>query len=71
MHDSEPAQPRVITSDFVKTHCATCAAGQTIARPDATRATYCLLLREWMTDDAGRGRITDCDRHEPKESAGA
>lgn len=57
------------TSDFVKTHCKTCAAGQTITRLPDTEATYCLLLREWMTDDQGRARITACDRFEPKEHA--
>lgn len=61
-------------SDFVKTHCQTCAAGQTITRiataaHGAGKGTYCLLLllREWMTDAEGNGLISDCDRHEPKE----
>lgn len=55
------------TSDFVKTHCRTCAAGQTITRYGDRKATYCLLLREWMTDKFGRDRISGCDRYEQKE----
>ncbi len=59
------------TSDFVETHCVTCAAGQTITWQGDRQATYCLLLREWMMDDEGRARITACDRFEAKDSAEA
>jgi hypothetical protein len=68
---SDSAAPRgspVDTSAFVKTHCATCAAGQTITRLAGTEATYCLLLREWMTDKHGTGLIINCDRYERKET---
>lgn len=72
MSDSELATRRVNTSDFVKTQCKTCAAGQTITRlgtaaHGAGKGTYCLLLREWMTDAEGNGTISDCDRFEEKE----
>lgn len=57
------------TSDFVKTHCQICAAGQTITRHEGKTATYCLLLREWMTDKHGNGTIYGCDRFEAKDEA--
>ncbi len=68
MSDSTQEPPLPNTSDFVKTHCQTCAAGQTITRvhPEGT-GTYCLLLREWMTGPEGRGWITHCDRFELRD----
>lgn len=69
MDVSTQEPPRGLTSDFVKTHCRTCAAGQTITKAAEGKATYCLLLREWMTDREGRGRIEHCDRYEPKEAS--
>jgi hypothetical protein len=61
--DALPPTP----SDFVKTHCQTCAAGQTITRVDPEGlATYCLLLREWMTSRDGLPLIKACDRYEAK-----
>lgn len=62
-----PAKPHGNTSNFVKTHCRTCAAGQTITRENGTKATYCLLLRDWMTGPKGQDLITDCDRFELKD----
>lgn len=72
MTDLEPPVLSGSMSDFVKTHCQTCAAGQTITRiataaHGAGKGTYCLLLREWMTDAEGNGMISGCDRFEPKE----
>jgi hypothetical protein len=58
------------TLDFVKTRCRTCAAGQTIVREGGVSATYCLLLREWMSDKNGNPRISACDRYEAKETLG-
>ena len=69
MHVSEPAPPQGDTSSFVKTHCATCAAGQTVIYNGGRQATYCLLLREWMTDADGKGMIAACDRYERKDGA--
>lgn len=63
-----PAKSHANTSDFVKTHCRTCAAGQTITRDNGRQATYCLLLREWMTGPEGQGTITACDRYENKDA---
>ncbi len=60
-------------SDFVMTHCRTCAAGQTITSSEGRKSTFCLLLREWMTDPTdplGNGRISDCDRYEARIAAG-
>lgn len=72
MSNSEaPGNSPANTSSFVKTRCATCAAGLTITRLTGQRATYCLLLREWMTDKNGVGVITNCDRFERKEEAAA
>jgi len=55
------------TSNYVETHCRTCAAGQTITRDTGRKASYCLLLREWMTGPGEQPLITDCDRFEPKD----
>jgi hypothetical protein len=71
MSGSERETRYAPTSDFVKTHCRICAAGQTITRHEGGKATYCLLLREWMTDPSGNGTISGCDRFEAKEEAGA
>ena len=62
------AQPET-TLDFVKTRCRICAAGQTIVRHGGVSATYCLLLREWMSDKNGNPRISACDRYELKDTA--
>jgi hypothetical protein len=68
MSDLIQAEQPTTTSDFVKTHCQICAAGQTITRADpAGSATYCLLLREWMTARDGKPLIVDCDRFEQRE----
>ena len=69
MTDTAQENSPATTSDFVKTQCRTCAAGQTITRALDTQATYCLLLREWMTDKMGIGLISACDRYEAKDSA--
>ena len=69
MSDSKQEATSEATSDFVKTHCRTCAAGQTITRHAGLKATYCLLMREWVTDKHGRDTIYDCDRFEVKEEA--
>ena len=76
MNDLKQAERPETTSDFVKTHCRICAAGQTITRIGAAahgggKGTYCLLLREWMTDAEGEGMISDCDRYESKEDTPA
>jgi hypothetical protein len=71
MSVSEQAPPRGITSDFVRTHCVICAGGQTITWTDGRQASYCLLLREWMTDSEGRALITACDRFEAKDDGGS
>lgn len=68
MADSEQEQPQEISSDFVKIRCRTCAAGHTILRSGGVLATYCLLLREWMTDLSGAGLIAGCDRHEERSN---
>jgi len=67
MTDTKPAPPPATTSDFVKTHCVTCAAGQTITKEGGREATYCLLLRDWMTGPKGEPLITACDRYERKD----
>ncbi len=74
MSSSKQKDTSETTSDFVKTHCRTCAAGQTITRLGQAahgvgKGTFCLLLREWMTDAEGNGTISDCDRFEAKEGA--
>jgi hypothetical protein len=75
MSDSEQATLPASMSDFVRTRCRICAAGQTITRIQsaahgAGKGTYCLLLREWMTDAEGNGTISDCDRFEEKGATG-
>jgi hypothetical protein len=67
MSDTKLTKRRVNISNFVRTHCRTCAAGQTITREEGGKATYCLLLRDWMTDQEGHGTISDCDRYEARE----
>ena len=67
MTNSEQGSLSETTSDFVKTHCRICAAGLTITRHGGMKATFCLLLRDWVTDKHGRETITDCDRFEIKE----
>ena len=65
--EQEPLPETIL--DFVKTHCQICAAGQTITQQDPPRsATYCLLLREWMTERGGKARISGCDRFELREA---
>jgi len=71
MNDTGPAPSHAPTSDFVKTHCVICAGGQTVTWVGGRQGTFCLVLREWTTDDEGQGRITDCDRFEAKDSAEA
>lgn len=71
MKDSEQENSQPRKSDFVETHCRICAAGQTITRHEGAahaggKGTYCLLLREWMTDAEGKGLISDCDRYEER-----
>jgi len=54
-------------SDYVKTHCGTCAAGWTRTGQGAMKpyTLYtCLLDREPIFQD-----LTHCDRYEPKEEA--
>ena len=63
------AEPRL---NYVETHCQHCAAGQTIARLTGAKATYCLMMREWVTDKHNRALISGCDRYaerEPEEAA--
>ena len=72
MGDTTLAGRRATISNFVRTHCRNCAAGQTITHlEDGIKGTFCLLLRDWVTDREGHGAISDCDRHEPREQLNA
>jgi hypothetical protein len=51
-------------SDFVKTHCATCAAGWTRTGKDGAKVYVCLLDREPVWP-----QLTDCDRYERREDS--
>jgi len=70
MPDEQQGRSQANTSNYVETHCKICAAGQTITRDTRGQASYCLLLRDWMTGPKGQPLITDCDRYEPKERPG-
>lgn len=68
VHEASPDKSQGSTSDYVKTHCVTCAGGQTVVRNDDQQAVYCLLVREWMTDDkSGIGLIKSCNRFELRD----
>ncbi len=49
-------------SDYVKTHCATCAAGWTRTGKDGEKVYFCLLDREPVWP-----QMMDCDRYEQRE----
>lgn len=66
MQDEQHGKSQATTSNYVETHCRICAAGQTITRDSGDKASYCLLLRDWMTGPRGQPLITDCDRYEEK-----
>jgi hypothetical protein len=51
-------------SDFVKTHCMTCAAGWTRRIADRTVAVVCLLDRELVPAE-----MSACDRYETRDEA--
>jgi len=49
-------------SDYVKTHCATCAAGWTRTGEDGVKVYVCLLDREPVWP-----QMIECDRYEKRE----
>lgn len=59
-----PAQSQPIISGYAATHCATCAAGMLLQRPNGTGAAYCLIVRDWMSDEKGQSMLLDCSRWE-------
>ena len=59
-----PAQSPPIISGYAATHCATCAAGMLLQRPNGTGAAYCLIVRDWMSDEKGQSMLLDCSRWE-------
>lgn len=51
-------------SDYVKTHCGTCAAGWTRTGATGEKAYVCLLDREPVWP-----QMTNCDRYERREDS--
>jgi hypothetical protein len=67
MQDMQLGAASPISGSFVETHCRTCAYGATITRvADGKKATFCLLMRDWMTSKRGEPLIADCDSYEPE-----
>lgn len=62
--DTAPAKSSNAISDFVKTHCMTCAAGWTRRVADRPGLVVCLLDREAVPLE-----LTECDRYEPRDEA--
>ena len=52
------------TSDYVKTHCATCAAGWTRTGPKGEKTYVCLLNREPVWP-----QMVECDRYELRDDS--
>jgi len=64
MSDSPLGKSSGTISDYVKTHCATCAAGWTRTGESGAKVYFCLLDREAVWP-----QMTDCDRYEQRESS--
>jgi hypothetical protein len=62
MHNPRHGASPENTSEFVKTHCATCAAGWTRATEAGEMLVVCLLDRQpvWAA-------MSHCSRYEPEE----
>ncbi len=67
---TDTAQPtsQTTTSNFAATHCRNCAGGMAIDWLDGRQASYCILLRDWTTDEQGRSRLAGCNRYERAET---